>query len=126
MFVGREAVISVIKERHKTIGQRHERVALVRLAGVGKIQRAIEYSYRVRESTLGTWVFWIHASNAARLGQGYQQVAGVAKISGRGGPNMKNIQLVYQLLCGARNGRWVMVLDNADDDGMFFQWQWIQ
>lgn len=35
MFVGREAVISVIKERHKTIGQRHERVALVRLAGVG-------------------------------------------------------------------------------------------
>jgi hypothetical protein len=35
MFVGREAVTSAIKERHKTIGQCHERVALVGLAGVG-------------------------------------------------------------------------------------------
>jgi hypothetical protein len=35
MFVGREAVISAIKEKHGTIGQRHERVALVGLAGVG-------------------------------------------------------------------------------------------
>jgi hypothetical protein len=35
MFVGREAVISAIKERYKFIGQRHERVALVGLAGVG-------------------------------------------------------------------------------------------
>lgn len=35
MFVGREAVISAIQEGHKAIGQRHERVALVGLAGVG-------------------------------------------------------------------------------------------
>jgi hypothetical protein len=35
MFVGRKAVISAIKERHEAIGQRHERVALVGLAGVG-------------------------------------------------------------------------------------------
>lgn len=35
MFVGREAVISSIKEVHKAIGRRHERVALVGLAGVG-------------------------------------------------------------------------------------------
>ncbi|KAJ5253161.1 hypothetical protein N7489_003571 [Penicillium chrysogenum] len=75
MFVGRGSVISVMEERHKAIGQRHKRVALVGLAGVGsviqKIQTAIEYSCRVRELTLKTWVFWIHASNAARLRQGY-------------------------------------------------------
>lgn len=35
MFVGREAVISAIKEKHGAIGQRHERVALVGLGGVG-------------------------------------------------------------------------------------------
>jgi hypothetical protein len=35
MFVGRETLISAIKEAHKAIGQRHERVALVGLAGVG-------------------------------------------------------------------------------------------
>jgi hypothetical protein len=35
MFVGRETVISAIKKRHEEIGQTHERVALVGLAGVG-------------------------------------------------------------------------------------------
>ena len=35
MFVGREAVISTIKEKHGPIGQCHERVAVVGLAGVG-------------------------------------------------------------------------------------------
>jgi hypothetical protein len=34
MFMGREAVISAIKDAHNKIGQRHERVALVGLAGV--------------------------------------------------------------------------------------------
>ncbi|KAJ5410945.1 uncharacterized protein N7487_005304 [Penicillium crustosum] len=119
MFIGREAVISAIKERHKAIGQRHERVALVGLAGVRKTQTAIEYSYRVRESTPDMWVFWIHASNAARLEQGYQQIA-AAEVPGRDDPKMNILQLVYQWLCDARNGRWLMVLDNADDDGIFF------
>ncbi|KAJ5878253.1 hypothetical protein N7455_001718 [Penicillium solitum] len=117
MFIGREAVISAIKERHKAIGQRHERVALVGLAGVRKTQTAIEYSYRVRESTPDMWVFWIHASNAARLEQGYQQIAAAAEVPGRDDPKMNILQLVYQWLCDARNGRWLMVLDNADDDG---------
>jgi hypothetical protein len=35
MFVGREAVIGVIKEKLGATGQRHERAALVGLAGVG-------------------------------------------------------------------------------------------
>ncbi|GAM43552.1 hypothetical protein TCE0_051r18458 [Talaromyces pinophilus] len=35
MFVGREDVISAIKGKHGTIGQCHERVALVGLAGIG-------------------------------------------------------------------------------------------
>ncbi|KAF3392458.1 hypothetical protein F1880_008921 [Penicillium rolfsii] len=120
MFVGREAVISAIKERLQAIGQGHERVALVGLAGVGKTQIAVEYSYHVRESTPDTWVFWIHASNTARLEQGYQEIATVAEIPGRDDPKMNILQLVYQWLCDARNGRWLMVLDNTDDDGIFF------
>jgi hypothetical protein len=35
MFVGRKAVISAVEEKHRLIGQRHERAALVGLAGVG-------------------------------------------------------------------------------------------
>lgn len=34
---------------------------------------------------------------------------------------MNILQLVYQWLCDPGNGRWLMVLDNADDDGIFFR-----
>jgi hypothetical protein len=65
-------------------------------------------------------VFWIHASNTARFEQGYQQIATVAEIRRRDDPKINILQLVYQWLCDPRNGRWLMVLDNADDDGIFF------
>jgi hypothetical protein len=35
MFVGREDILQEIKKRYQAIGQRHERAALVGLAGVG-------------------------------------------------------------------------------------------
>lgn len=65
-------------------------------------------------------MFWIHASNAARLEQGYQAIAAVAEIWGRDDPKTNILQLLYQWLCDSQNGRWLMVLDNADDDGVFF------
>ncbi|KAJ5712968.1 uncharacterized protein N7483_010149 [Penicillium malachiteum] len=117
MFVGRGAVISAIKEKHAAIGQHHKRVALVGLAGVGKTQIAIEYSYRVRETTPNIWVFWIHASNAARLEESYQEIATVAEIPGRDYPKINILQLVYQWLRDPQNGCWLMVLDNANDYG---------
>ncbi|KAJ5600860.1 hypothetical protein N7450_001927 [Penicillium hetheringtonii] len=120
MFVGREDMIRVIQEKHGAVGQRHERVALVGLAGVGKTQMALEYSYRVRDTAPNLWVFWIHASNVARLEQGYQQIAAVAEIPGRDDPKTNIFLLVSDWLCDAHNGRWLMILDNVDDDDIFF------
>jgi hypothetical protein len=75
---------------------------------------------RARINTGHLGFFWIHASNAARLEQGYQEIAAVAEIPGRDDPKMNILQLVYQWLCDPQNGPWLMVLDNADDDGIFF------
>ncbi|KAL4742399.1 hypothetical protein BDV11DRAFT_167246, partial [Aspergillus similis] len=119
-FVGREGILDKIKKRHAGIGQRHDRVALIGLAGVGKSQTAIEYSYRVRESAPDMWVFWIHASNRDRFEQGYRQIASVGEIPGRDSPKTNILQLVYHWLCDLRNGQWLIVLDNADDDTVFF------
>lgn len=49
----------------------------------------------------------------------YEEIAAVAEIPGRGDPKTDLLQLVHQWLCDARSGRWLMVLDNADDDGIF-------
>jgi hypothetical protein len=55
------------------------------------------------------------------LEQGYQQIAAVAEIPGRDDPKINILQLVYQWLCDQRNGRWLIVLDNADSDKIFFR-----
>ncbi|TVY62681.1 Nephrocystin-3 [Fusarium oxysporum f. sp. cubense] len=120
-FVGREDIITKIIGKHEQAAtDHHSRVALVGLGGVGKSQIAIEYAYRVRKSAPQTWVFWVHAANAARFEQAYRDIANKAEIPGREDPKANILKIVYDWLCDERNGQWLMVLDNADDDEFFF------
>jgi tetratricopeptide (TPR) repeat protein len=94
-------------------------VALFGLGGVGKSQLAIEYTYRVRESSPLS-VFWVHSGTQARFKEGYQRIAGLVKMDGWDNPRLDTLQLVYDWLCKRENGKWTMVIDNADDDTVFF------
>ena len=87
---------------------------LVGLGGVGKSQLAIEYTHRTRERSPDTWVFWVHASNAARFEQSYRDITDVVKIKGREDPKADIFKLVHNWLRGCE-GKWLMVLDNVDD-----------
>jgi hypothetical protein len=44
----------------------------------------------------------------------------VGEIPGQDNPKTNILQLVYQWLYEERNGRWLMILDNADDGHIFF------
>jgi len=114
-FVHRE-ILSEIQTR---CSQPASRVALVGLGGVGKSQLAIEYSYQVRESSPDMWVFWVHASSAARFQEGYRKIAQRVKVAGWDSPEADILQLVNNWLCDEANGRWFMVIDNADDASVF-------
>ncbi len=85
-----------------------------------KSQLAIEYSYRVREKSPQTWVFWIYASNATRFEEGYRMIAERIKLPRRDEPTVNILRLVSDWLCDEANGQWVMILDNADDPTIFF------
>ncbi|KAJ5065692.1 hypothetical protein J3E74DRAFT_414642 [Bipolaris maydis] len=91
------------------------RVALVGLGGVGKSQLAIEHCYRTAEQSLDTWVFWAHASNTARLEQSFREIADQVRARGRKDPQADVFELVRDWLRNAKNGRWLLVLDNTDD-----------
>ncbi|KAF1935661.1 hypothetical protein EJ02DRAFT_484082, partial [Clathrospora elynae] len=88
--------------------------ALVGIGGVGKSQLAIEHAYRTHEQSPETWVFWVHASNAARFEQSYRDIADRVKIFGRRDPQANIFKLVHDWLCDSRQ-RWLLVLDNLDD-----------
>ena len=63
---------------------------------------------------------WIHASNPTRFEQGYRDIANKIPIPGREDPKADILQLVCAWLSDRRNGQWLMILDNADDDNVFF------
>ncbi|KAL6886868.1 hypothetical protein GGI43DRAFT_426205 [Trichoderma evansii] len=84
-----------------------------------KPQIAAEYAYRLRESAPQIWVFWVHASNATRFKQAYRNIADKVELPGRDDPKSDILRLLYNWLCDERNGRWLMIVDNADDDRVF-------
>ena len=69
------------------------------------------------------WVFWVHASNAARFEQSYRDIADYVKISGRRNPKANIFQLVHDWLRDERKGRWILILDNFDDAGFLLEAQ---
>ena len=79
-----------------------------------KSQLAIEHAYRTHKQSPETWVFWVHASNAARFEQSFCDIADRVKIAGRRDPQANIFQLVHDWLCDCKQ-RWLLVLDNVDD-----------
>ncbi|KAJ5166376.1 uncharacterized protein N7482_005157 [Penicillium canariense] len=112
-FVSRGALLDQIHEKASIPGSR---IALIGLGGVGKTRLAIEYCYRVRQQSTNTWVFWVHASNAARCEESLRNLANRAKIPGREDRNTNIFQLFGNWLQDGKIGEWILVLDNVDDD----------
>lgn len=86
-----------------------------------KSQLAIEYCYRLREQSPDTWVLWVHASNAARFNSSIRDAADQLQMAGRDDPKADIIQLFQGWLQNSRNGRWLLVLDNADEASYLLQ-----
>ncbi|KAK0747265.1 hypothetical protein B0T21DRAFT_397714 [Apiosordaria backusii] len=56
----------------------------------------------------------------ARVEEGFRTIADSVKLAGRNQPKANIPQLVYAWLSNERNGRWVMILDSADDCDVFY------
>jgi hypothetical protein len=116
-FVSRGDILDQINQR---CSEPAARVALVGLGGVGKSQLAIEYAHRIAAGQPGTWVFWVHAGTQARVEEGFRTIADAVKLPGRNQPKADIPQLVYGWLSNKRNGRWIIILDSADDRDVFY------
>lgn len=90
------------------------RVALFGLGGVGKSQLAIEFAHRMAEAH-NIWVFWIYAGTQERVEEGFRTIADTVKLAGRMQPKADIPLLVQNWLTNEGNGRWLIILDSADD-----------
>ncbi|ORY14269.1 P-loop containing nucleoside triphosphate hydrolase protein [Clohesyomyces aquaticus] len=102
-------------------------IALFGLGGVGKSQLVVEHSYRIRDPPNvspdtwipDTWVFWVHAGSRAKLAEGYRNIAASMEIPDWYVPGKNIPELVHNWLSDEAHGRWLMIVDNADDLDVF-------
>ncbi|OHW96584.1 kinesin light chain [Colletotrichum incanum] len=128
-FIGRSGILDHVKQLfgHKQPQQpaarARSRVALHGLGGIGKTQIALAYAYWLKGACPDMSVFWVHASNSERFRQAYFSIAQECKIPGHDDPKADVLTLVKAWLEKKNRGRWVMILDNADDTEVFFPTQ---
>ena len=67
-------------------------------------------------------MFWVHAGSAPRLEKGYLDIAREVNIVGwdSSDPNIDKLLLVKNWFEGKTSGRWILILDNADDMSLFY------
>ena len=79
-----------------------------------KTRIALEYAKRFRKSDLIS-VFWVYASSMERFKSAYHEIARKLNIPGYQNSGSDILNLVKEYLQDDRLGRWLMILDNADD-----------
>ncbi|KAK1983101.1 hypothetical protein LZ30DRAFT_624045 [Colletotrichum cereale] len=125
-FIERSDLFDQIKQlfghnrRQDQISKPRLRVALHGLGGIGKTQIALAYAFWLQHIHPDQSVFWVHASNADRFRQSYSYIAQECKVPGYDNPQADVFTLVKTWLEGRDCGRWLMVIDNADDTQLFF------
>lgn len=86
-----------------------------------KSQIAIEYCYRFREDNPAANVFWVHATSLAQLDQSFRRIARKLSLPAWDDLSPDAFQIVSDWLNDEDHGRWLMVLDSADDIDLFFR-----
>jgi tetratricopeptide (TPR) repeat protein len=66
-------------------------------------------------------IFWIHAATPDRFHQGYLEIARRCQIPGCEDQASDALQLVKDWLENQDHGKWLMVIDNADNEAAFFE-----
>ena len=85
-----------------------------------KSQIAIEYCYRHQENFPTCHIFWVFASTAERFERAYADIARRLKLPGWEDSRVDTCQIVSDCLCDGDHDGWLMILDNADDENVFF------
>ncbi|CAN9286263.1 unnamed protein product, partial [Alternaria alternata] len=119
-FVGRQEELRVLQQK-LMVDQDCQRLSIVGLGGTGKTQMALQFAYSVKERWPEFSILWVPALSMESFEQACGSIAKALRISQAGGGDDEDVkELVQQYLSSSRAGRWLLVVDNADDVDIFF------
>lgn len=81
---------------------------------------ALEFAYRYLQRHPGECVFWIYASNEYRFRQSFVDIAETLNIPGCSDREADVLRLTRDWLKNQTDVRWLMIIDNADNEKLFF------
>lgn len=86
-----------------------------------KSQIAIEYGHLYSQKRPDHWVFWVYAASKDRFEQSYSDIAINIGLLESGEKGKNAVEVVSRWLSNPNNGPWLMIIDNADNNEVFFQ-----
>ncbi|EXA33707.1 hypothetical protein FOVG_15010 [Fusarium oxysporum f. sp. pisi HDV247] len=111
LFVGRDDILKRLQGLLFQEGRR--KVALVGLGGIGKTQIALQLAYWIQKNKQDYSVFWVPALSRASFEQACMEIIDACGIPAADSDNA--IESVREYLSSRRAGKWLLVVDNADD-----------
>ncbi|CAK7230088.1 hypothetical protein SCUCBS95973_007455 [Sporothrix curviconia] len=93
--------------------------AIAGLGGIGKTQTALHIAYWAKENLPMHSVFWVAASSHASFEQACSEIVKTAGLS-KSTENEDSRETVRRHLSSSNAGKWLLVVDNADDERILF------
>ncbi|KNB13727.1 hypothetical protein FOXG_20899 [Fusarium oxysporum f. sp. lycopersici 4287] len=111
LFIGRADVLMNLQSL--LFESNNRKIALVGLGGIGKTQIALQLAYWTKEKKQDYSVFWVPALSHASFEQACVQIMDACDIPTT--DNNNAVESVRQYLSSKSAGKWLLVVDNADD-----------
>ncbi|RWA06025.1 hypothetical protein EKO27_g9081 [Xylaria grammica] len=120
-FVGREPTLGKILAKIPPSVEEDncQRTAIEGLGGVGKTQIALEAAFRVRDMHQDCSIFWVPAVDVASFENAYRKIGHALEVKGIDADDADVKLLVKESLNRESTGKWLLIIDNADDIDLF-------
>ncbi|KAK0638483.1 acyl transferase/acyl hydrolase/lysophospholipase [Cercophora newfieldiana] len=123
-FVGRGEVLRTVQRMLFEDGD-CGKAAIVGLGGMGKTQIALQLAYWTKEKHPEYSIFWVPILSNATFDQAYTEIAKRLPLSkpedgDEDSKKSSTRQSVLEYLSSEESGPWLLIVDNADDNDLYF------
>lgn len=120
-FTGRESTLYELQQS-LFVQASTQKVALFGQGGIGKTQVALQLTHWVKKHVPECSIFWTPALSLESFEQACSQI--LKKLEIQKSSDQSTMELVCQHLSSDIAGRWLLIVDNADDPGLLFDELW--